>query len=353
MATDTPDLTAVVLAAGQGTRMRSSLPKPLHELCGRPMLLHVLDALTEVAPTRVIVVVGRGADRVVAAVEGAPLPFPVLFAEQVDQLGTGDAVRVALDAYPDAGPGSEVVVLPGDAPLLRPATLTGLVRVHRAATVAGTLLTARMGDPTGYGRVIRGEQGRVEAVVEQADATPDQAVVDEVNTSVYCFDRGPLEAALGMIGPDNAQGEWYLTDVVGLLARGAGVGAWTVDDPVEAYGVNDRAQLAAAGAVLGGRIADAWMHAGVTILSPATTRIDVGVVLGADVTLHPGVTLGGDTVVGEGAVIGPNASVVDATIGAGARVGASAVIDAGVVVARGEVVPPLSHLVGGAPLDAD
>lgn len=345
MPTDNPELTAIVLAAGQGTRMRSALPKPLHEVCGRSMLGHVLVALVDVAPTTVVVVVGRGADAVVGAVEAMTLPFEVVFAVQAEQLGTGDAVRVALDARGPTRDESQVVVLPGDAPLLRGETLQRLVRTHRSSGDAATVATARLADPTGYGRIIRGVDGRVVGIVEQADASAAQAAVDEVNTSMYCFERSALAEALGEIRPDNAQGEWYLTDVVGVLAgSGRGVSASVMDDPADAAGVNDRAQLVAAGAVMRARVNDAWLRAGVTIVDPATTYIGVDVDLRPDVTIHPGAVLGGATTVGGGAVIGPHATVDDASIGAGAHIGASAVIGPGVYVEEGSSVPPLEHV---------
>jgi bifunctional UDP-N-acetylglucosamine pyrophosphorylase/glucosamine-1-phosphate N-acetyltransferase len=328
--------------------MRSARPKPLHVLGGRPMVRHVLDALHEVAPARIIVVVGHGADEMIAKLPGEIDRVRVEFAEQVEQRGTGDAAGIALAALGDgAGAGDDVIVLPGDTPLLRPESLAAMVATHRSTAAAATALTARVEDPTGYGRIIRDASGAVTGIVEHADATADQKRIDEINTSIYCFRRDLLAGALGRIRPDNAQGEWYLTDVIGVLhGDGHRVAAWVVGDPDEARGVNDRVQLAAAETTLRARINDDWMRAGVTLVDPATTVIDAGVRLAADVTVFPGAVLRGTTVVGEAAEIGPHTLLVDAVVGAGAKIGASAVLEAGATVDPGAHVAPLTHLVG-------
>ncbi|MGH9164720.1 MAG: NTP transferase domain-containing protein, partial [Acidimicrobiales bacterium] len=203
-------LSAVVLAAGEGTRMKSARPKPVHLLCGRPMVLHVIDALAELEVDRVVVVVGHGAERVTKALLDSGPKLIVDFVEQHVQRGTGDAVSVALTAFPDDDDDGDIVVLPGDTPLLRPPTLAALVREHRAANAAVAMLTARVADPTGYGRVVRDRHGRVARIVEQADATADELAIDEVNTSIYCFRRSVLAPALRRLSPENAQGEYYL-----------------------------------------------------------------------------------------------------------------------------------------------
>ena len=214
-------LSAVVLAAGEGTRMRSQRPKPLHRLCGRPMVLHVLDALAELDVDRVVVVVGHRGEWVTKTlIDHAPKALEIEFVEQPEQRGTGDAVAVALTGFPDGGHGErdgDVVVLPGDTPLLRPPTLAALVRHHREHDAAATLLTAELPDAAGYGRVVRGRDGTVARVVEEADATDEERAITEVNTSIYCFRRSVLAPALRRLSPDNAQGEYYLTDVVGVL----------------------------------------------------------------------------------------------------------------------------------------
>jgi bifunctional UDP-N-acetylglucosamine pyrophosphorylase/glucosamine-1-phosphate N-acetyltransferase len=332
-------LSAVVLAAGEGTRMRSERPKPLHRLCGRAMVLHVLHAVAELEPERAVVVVGHGAERVTKAVAEQPPPgLAIDFVEQQFQRGTGDAVMAALTSFPDddADDGADILVLPGDTPLLRAPTLAALVREHRRAGAAATLLTARVGDPTGYGRVVRGKDGRVAKVVEQADATDESVLeIDEVNTSIYVFRRAVLAPALRRLTPDNAQGEYYLTDIISVLYdAGYDVTSLVVADSMEAAGVNDRAQLAVAEAELRDRINERWMRRGVTMVDPERTYLDTTVELAEDVTLYPGTMLQGSTVVAAGAEVGPNThladcsvgprAVVTATVGRGAHIGADA-----------------------------
>jgi bifunctional UDP-N-acetylglucosamine pyrophosphorylase/glucosamine-1-phosphate N-acetyltransferase len=320
-------LSAVVLAAGHGTRMRSARPKPLHRLCGRPMILHVLDALAELPVTRVVVVVGHRAEWVTKTlVEHAPPGMAIEFVEQVEQRGTGDAMSVALTGLPEEedGEDGDVVVLPGDTPLLRPGTLARLVRAHQASDDAATLLTAVLADPTGYGRVVRGRDDAVARVVEQGDATDEQLEVHEVNTSMYCVKRSVLAPSLRRLSPSNAQGEYYLTDVVEVLYEaGHRVGSVIVEDTMEVAGVNDRAQLAVAEAELRDRINERWMRRGVTMWDPETTYIDVDVSLATDVVLLPGVILQGACVVGEHAELGPDTRLVDCTVGEGAVVASS------------------------------
>jgi bifunctional UDP-N-acetylglucosamine pyrophosphorylase/glucosamine-1-phosphate N-acetyltransferase len=312
-------LSAIVLAAGEGTRMRSSRPKPLHLLCGRAMVLYVLDALTTSDVQRAVVVVGHGAERVTKKLLDAAPDAPLEFVEQAVQRGTGDAVGVALTAFPadeldDAD--ADVLVLPGDTPLLRADTIEALVAAHRSTDAACTMLTARLADPTGYGRVVRGRDDRVDRVVEHADATEEERAIDEVNTSIYCFRANLLGPALRRISPENAQGEYYLTDVVEVLA-GAGyrVSAVVADDPADTQGVNDRLQLAAAEAELRRRTNEGWMRKGVTMVDPERTYVDATVTLAPDVTLFPDTILQGRCVVGAGAELGPNTRLVDCIVG--------------------------------------
>ncbi len=306
-------VSAVVLAAGEGTRMRSGTPKVLHPLCGRPMLLHVLDALEALPLERIVVVVGHAAEHVTKTLqEQLTGTVPVEFVEQHTQRGTGDAVSVALTAFADdLDLEDDLIVVMGDAPLLRAETLAMLATEHRHADAAATLLTARVPDPTGYGRIVRDAQGRVERIVEQADAEPDELEIDEINPSIYCFRRGFLAPALRRLSPENAQGEYYLTDVVAVLRQaGHVVLGVEADDPTEAVGVNDRAQLAEAEAELRTRINVGWMRAGVGMTDPSRTYLDTTVVLAPDVQLLPGTILQGRTVVGAGSVIGPDTQLV-------------------------------------------
>jgi bifunctional UDP-N-acetylglucosamine pyrophosphorylase/glucosamine-1-phosphate N-acetyltransferase len=345
------------MAAGEGSRMRSTRPKPLHMLCGRPMLLYVLDALAELRLDRVVVVVGHGAERVTKKVQELA-DLRVEFVEQPTQRGTGDALSVALTAFPDTWSDDEdLVVLPGDTPLLRPATMAALVARHGADDAAATVLTTVLEDPTGYGRVVRGKDGRVLRIVEQRDATDEERAIREVNTSIYCFRRGLLAPALRRTTPDNAQGEYYLTDVVEVLASaGYMVDSEVAADAGEAQGVNDRLQLAVAEATLRERTNRALLAAGVTMVDPSRTYVDATVRIGPDVTLFPGTLLQGRTVIGEGAEIGPDAHLVDtvvgagavvehsvahdAEVGAGAHVGPYAVLQPGAEVAAGEATGP-------------
>ena len=357
-------LSAVVLAAGHGTRMHSDRPKPLHRLCGRPMILHVLDALAELPIDRVVVVVGHRAEWVTKTlIEHAPPGLAIEFVEQPEQRGTGDAMSVALTGLPDEDDGDDgdVVVLPGDTPLLRPGTLAALVRAHRAQDDAATLLTAVLDDPTGYGRVVRGRDDAVAHVVEHGDATDEELEVLEVNTSMYCFKRSVLAPSLRRLSPANAQGEYYLTDVVEVLYEaGHRVGSVVVADTMEVAGVNDRAQLAVAEAELRDRINERWMRRGVTMWDPQTTYIDTEVTLATDVVLLPGVILQGACVIGEHAEIGPDTRLVDSVVGEGAVV-ASSVCRRSVIGPDARVGPfaalaegtevPAGGVVGPAPSD--
>jgi bifunctional UDP-N-acetylglucosamine pyrophosphorylase/glucosamine-1-phosphate N-acetyltransferase len=310
-------ISAVVLAAGEGTRMRSATPKVLHPLCGRPMLLHVIDALVPLPLERIVVVVGHGAESVTKTIqEQMATEMPIEFVEQRVQRGTGDAASVALTASSfDADTEDDLLIVPGDTPLLRSETLAALAREHRAADAAATVLTA-MSEPGGYGRVVRDDAGRVSHIVEQPDADEAELAINEWNTSIYCFRRGLLAPALRRLSPENAQGEYYLTDVIEVLREtGHVVTALPVDDPSEPVGVNDRAQLAAAEAVLRARINERWMREGVSMTEPGRTYVDASVELEPDVRLLPGTILEGRTVVGTGAVVGPDTHLVDTIVG--------------------------------------
>jgi bifunctional UDP-N-acetylglucosamine pyrophosphorylase / glucosamine-1-phosphate N-acetyltransferase len=318
-------LHGIVLAAGHGTRMRSARPKPLHLLVGRPLVRHVLDALVDCDVDQVVVVVGHEAEAVTKKLQETPEPFRIELVEQTVPRGTGDAVAVGMTGLPDddldGNEDGDVVVLPGDTPLLRPETIAMLVAEHRLSGAACTLLTARLDDPTGYGRVIRDKDDRVRRVVEERDATVDERDIDEVNTSIYVFRRSLLSPALRRITTENAQHELYLTDVVAVLAEaGHSVVGVLADDPGETHGVNDRAQLARAEAELRRRINDRWMRDGVTIVDPSTTYVEADVELDRDVTLWPGTFLQGHTIVGAGAEIGPASQLVDTRVGADAQV---------------------------------
>src|SRR3954462_13377033 len=347
-------LSAVVLAAGEGTRMRSTRPKPLHVLCGRAMVLYVLDALSDCDVDKAGVVVGHGAERVTKKLQEEAGDLEIDFVEQHVQRGTGDATSVGLTVFPDDDSGDgDVLVLPGDTPLLRASTIAALVREHQMTEAACTILTATSADATGYGRIIRGKDDRVIRVVEERDATNEQRAITEWNTSIYCFRRGVLAPALRRVTPDNDQGEYYLTDVVEVLHdAGYSVVAVGAPDDVEPHGINDRRQLARAEAELRRRINDGWLSAGVTMVDPDRTYIDRAVRLAPDVTIFPGTLLQGTTVIGEGAELGPDTRHVDCTIGSGAvverTVGRHADVGHDAVVGPYAVLEPGAHIRPGA-----
>lgn len=331
----------VVLAAGEGTRMRSATPKVLHSLGGRTMLGHVLAAAEQLGPEHLLVVVGHARDQVTEALTGKAQAVV-----QESQDGTGHAVRVALDSL---GPvEGTVVVVPGDAPLLTGATLQRLVDTHVAQGATTTLLTARVADPTGYGRVVR-DAGGVRAVVEHRDADPQTLLVDEVATSVYAFEIGPLREALGGLRTDNAQGELYLTDVVAAhRAQGLTVAAHVAEDPDETRGVNDRVQLAELARLLRDRTVEAHQRAGVAFLDPQTAWVDADVVLEPDVTVAQNTQLHGSTVVARGAVVGPDTTLTDCQVDAGATVLRSHCV--GARIGEGATVGPFTYLRPGTVL---
>lgn len=307
----------VVLAAGEGTRMKSSIPKVLHAVGGRSLVHHAVAAAGELEPDHLVVVVGHGRDEVTAHLaEVAPKAAAVV---QEEQLGTGHATRIALEALPPLT--GTVVVTYGDVPLLTAEVLQGLLDGHAAQGNAVTVLTAHLADPTGYGRVLRGDDDQVVGIVEQKDATEGQRTVREVNSGVYAFDAATLRAGLARLDTDNAQGELYLTDVVAhAVADRARVGALAVLDTWAVEGVNDRVQLAAVHRELNRRTLERWMREGVAVIDPATTWVDVDVTLDRDVVLEPNTLLRGRTTVATGAVVGPNCLLVDTEVGAGAQV---------------------------------
>jgi bifunctional UDP-N-acetylglucosamine pyrophosphorylase/glucosamine-1-phosphate N-acetyltransferase len=340
-----PQLAVVILAAGQGTRMKSSLPKVLHRIGGRPLVGHVLDTARDLSPSQVVVVVRHERDQVADAVLGvAP---EVIVADQDEIPGTGRAVEIALDSLP--GFAGDVLVLSGDVPLLDADTLTAFVAEHRAADAGATLMTAILGDPTGYGRIIRESDGSVARIVEQKDASPEEASVTEVNAGMYVFSAAALREHLPRVGTANAQQEKYLTDIVALLRQAGGrVAASVAADVTVTYGVNDRVQLSEVGRLLNARTVRRWQLEGVTVLDPATTWIDVTATLAPDVTVLPNTHILRTTTIGEGATVGPDTSLVDCEVGPGATVTRTdatlAVIGAGATVGPFAFVRPGTEL---------
>ena len=342
--TDARPNAVVVLAAGEGTRMRSATPKVLHEFAGRSLVGHALAACTPLGADCTLVVVGAGREAVAGHLARiAPGAVPVV---QAEQRGTGHAARVALDAVPDLD--GTVLVLPGDVPLLHTETLRRLVEEHQTGGAVATVLTAVLPDPTGYGRVLRRPDDAVDSIVEHRDATDEQRAVAEVNTGVYAFESGPLRDALSRLSAANAQGEEYLTDVIGAFAAaGLPVGAVPAS-AAETAGVNDRVQLAVAHRAYNDRLLADWMRAGVTVIDPATTWVDAEVELAPDVTLRPGVQLHGRTRVERGAEVGPDCTLTDTLVGAGARIVRAHC--AGAEVGPGASVGPFAYLRPGARL---
>lgn len=322
-------LNVLILAAGEGTRMISALPKVLHEAAGKALVEHVLDA-SSVLKGSAAVVLGRGADQVKARLAGRKVSFFL----QKERRGSGHAVKPAARWL--AAKGGDSLVLCGDAPLIRPATLRALLALHRKERNAATLLTARVGNPFGYGRIVRDAEGRVQAIVEERDATPEQRSLDEINSGTYCFRTADLLRALARVRPDNAKGEYYITDVIGGLAReGRPLGALCVTGEEECLGVNNRAQLAAAEKVLRRRAVERLMAAGVTVVDPDATYVDAGAVVGKDTVLWPQTYLLGNTRVGSGCRVGPLSVLEDAVVADGAQVGPFARLRPGTRVGRG------------------
>ena len=341
------NLTVIVLAAGGGTRMKSKTMKVLHPVGGRSMIGHVLTAVREIEPERIVAVVGHQREQVGPHIQQL-VPDAVL-AVQETQDGTGHAVRVAVEA---AGTTSgTVLVVTGDTPLLRGDSLRAFAEEHEAAQRAVSILSGLVPDPFGYGRIVRNDEGDVEAIVEEKDATAAQREIREINSGILAFDAEFLLEALPKIDNDNAKGEYYLTDAV-QLARDAGltVGAHPIDDVMQTEGANDRAQLAELGRELNRRIVTQWMKDGVTVMDPATTWIDADVVLEPDVTILPGTQLLGATVVAEDAVIGPDCTLRDCEIGSGARVVRAHAELA--VIGEGANVGPFSYLRPGTEVRA-
>ncbi|MCX7750700.1 MAG: bifunctional UDP-N-acetylglucosamine diphosphorylase/glucosamine-1-phosphate N-acetyltransferase GlmU [Candidatus Bipolaricaulota bacterium] len=332
-------LSVVVLAAGKGTRMRSRLPKVLHPLAGLPLLEHVLRAAQRLSPAQIVVVVGHGGEEVRAFLAR----WDVTAVDQGEPRGTGHAVLAAREAIR----GRTVLVLPGDVPLVPAEALQALLRYHREERAAVTVLTTEPADPSSYGRLVRGEDGRPLRIVEAGDASPEELALREVNSGIWALENVPeLWGALAGLSPDNAKGEYYLTDLVARFAQAKRAAALRWPSPDDLRGVNDRADLAAVGALLRERILRSWMREGVTVVDPAAVYPSPDATVGEDTVLFPGTHLLGKTSIGRGCQIGPGAYLVDAEVGDGARVGYSVL--EGAVVEEGAQVGPYAHLRPGA-----
>ena len=312
---------AIILAAGEGTRMKSTKAKVLHEIAGKTLVAHVLAALDHLSPKSRAVVVGANRE----AVEGhiKEIASDALIVHQEVRNGTGAAAQIAMAHYEKGGQtgAQSVIILAGDTPLLTGATLHALQEEHRKSGAKATILTAEVFDPTGYGRIIRGSDGSVDRIVEEKDCNEEQRSIDEINSGVYIFDYDGLRSSLGEVRSDNSQNEHYLTDVIAILRKkGEKVSAYLLEDESEIIGVNDRRQLALATSIMQDRINSALMLSGVTISDPASTWIDLSVEIAPDVTILPGTMLIGKTIVETGAVIGPRTTLIDSSVGQEARI---------------------------------
>lgn len=327
---------AVVLAAGQGTRMKSKLYKVLHPVCGKSMVEHVIDNINTLDVNRIVTVIGHGAEMVKQAL-GEKSEYVL----QAEQLGTAHAIMQAEQLLGQLE-GTTLVVC-GDTPLIRPETMKALFEHHVQTNAKATILTAIAEDPTGYGRIIRNEQGQVAQIVEQKDANEEQKLVKEINTGTYCFDNKTLFETLKLVNNDNAQGEYYLPDVIEILQKkGEVVSAFVTDNFDETLGVNDRYALSQAEELMRTRINEYHMRNGVTIINPATTHISAYAVIGRDTIIKPGTIIEGKTVIGEDCVIGPNSHVVNSTIGDRTTIHSSAIFDS--EIGSDTAVGPYAHL---------
>lgn len=327
---------AIILAAGKGTRMKSKLYKVLHPVCGKPMVEHIINRVSETQPQEIITVVGHGADKV-----KEQLGTRSQYALQAEQLGTGHAV-LQVEPFLKGKKGTTLVIS-GDTPLLTTETLNNLFEYHQGKNASATILTADAADPTGYGRIIRDHVGIVEKIVEQKDANPEEAAVTEINTGTYCFDNELLFDALAHLDTDNAQGEYYLTDIIEILkANGNTVAAYQTKNFEESLGVNDRVALSQANRLMRERINHQHMLNGVSLIDPAATYIDADIKIGAETVIEPGVYLKGNTVIGEGCVITAQSQIVDSTIEDDVVIKSSIIEES--LVKKGADVGPFAHL---------
>ncbi|MGM9950750.1 MAG: bifunctional UDP-N-acetylglucosamine diphosphorylase/glucosamine-1-phosphate N-acetyltransferase GlmU [Lysinibacillus sp.] len=327
---------AIVLAAGQGTRMKSKLYKVLHPVCGKPMVQHVVDHIGSLNAERIVTVVGHGAEMV-----KEQLGEQSEYVLQAEQLGTAHAVQQA-EPVLGALEGTTLVVC-GDTPLIRPETMKALFDYHTSQNAKATILTAVAEDPTGYGRVLRDAEGNVAQIVEQKDATEEQKKVTEINTGTYCFDNKALFEALKLVKNDNAQGEYYLPDVIEILQKqGDRVAAYVTESFDETLGVNDRFALSQAEEIMRARINERHMRNGVTIINPSATYISADAIIGSDTVLQPGCIIEGKSVIGEDCIIGPNSHIVDSEIGNATTIHSSVVLQS--KVGHETAVGPFAHL---------
>ena len=336
--------TVIVLAAGDGTRMKSGQAKVLHSVAGRSLLGHVLAAVDHLEPAQLRVVVG--ANRISVETHVAEISPNATIVFQEKRGGTGHATQLALAGTAPAG---TTLVLAGDTPMLTGQSLAAFLDAHEAGNFAASVLTAEHPEPTGYGRIIRDDSGELLRIVEERDATEDERFIFEINSGVYAFDSAKLASAIGEITDSNSQGELYLTDVIGILKKAdESIAAILLEDFTEILGVNDRVQLAESAALLRDRINDQWMREGVTIIDPTTTWIDATAKLSPDVVVHPGSAILGLTTIATGAVIGPRTTLTDCVVKEGASILESIATDS--VIGEAAIVGPYTYLRSGTVL---
>ena len=318
---DVYSITSIILAAGEGKRMYSKVPKVLHKVCGTPMVAHVINCARMLGDEEPVVVIGHGADQVRGAISG------VKFVMQENQLGTGHAVMQAEKYITDG----DILILYGDTPLLKPEILMDMRETHKREGYSATILTSDLSDPTGYGRIVRNGEKLVEAIVEEKDADSNTRQIKEINSGIYFFSGIELKEALRKLNNNNAQGEYYLTDVIGIMrAKGLLIGAYKISDNEDIMGVNNRYQLSEANGIMGGRIAKKLMLEGVTIIDPNNTYIEAAVKIERDVTIYPGCIIEGDTLIQEDSVIGPNTRIRNGNIGKGVSIQNSIVLESSI-----------------------
>ena len=330
---DVYSITSIILAAGEGKRMLSKVPKVLHKVCGTPMVEHVINCARKLGDAEPVVVIGHGADQVSKAIKG------VKFVMQEKQLGTGHAVMQAEKYIIDG----DILILYGDTPLLKPETLMDMQETHRREGYSATILTSDIEDPTGYGRIVRNNENLVDAIIEEKDADSNTKLIKEINSGIYYFNGRELKEALKYLNNNNAQGEYYLTDVIGIMRKkGLKIGAYKIKDTEDIMGVNNRYQLNEANEIMKARIAKKLMLEGVTIIDPRSTYIEASVKIEQDVTIYPGCILEGATVIQEDSVIGPNTRIKDGKIGRGVSVQNSIVIESS--IGEGTTVGPFAYI---------